>query len=134
VDRRGKVLWVLQWVLGLYFIAVGMMHFIVPDGLPGPMEWMYDLSDTVHAIAGTAEILGGLGLILPGLTRIRPELTVAAAVGLILVMLGAVIFHLGRDEYAQLVMNVVIAAALAYVAYGRWKPSPLPGKDASAAA
>ena len=47
---RNTVLWVLQVLLGLYFIAVGIMHFIVPDGLPSVMDWMYDLSDTMHAV------------------------------------------------------------------------------------
>ncbi len=74
-----KVLWVLQWVFGLYFLFVGINHFLLPDGLPSFIDWMYELSDTQHTIAGTAEILGGLGLILPGLTKILPRLTVLAA-------------------------------------------------------
>ena len=82
------MLWVLQWVFGIYFVAIGIMHFIVPDGLPVLMEWMYELDDTMHVIVGIAEILGGLGLILPSLTGIRPELTVYAAAGLVLIMLG----------------------------------------------
>ncbi len=59
------LLWILQIILGIYFTLIGVMHFIVPDGLPAPMAWMYDLSPTLHYISGTAEILGGLGLILP---------------------------------------------------------------------
>ena len=123
------ILWVLQWVFGLYFIAIGILHFIVPDGLPDLMAWMYELNDTLHLISGTAEILGGLGLILPGLTGIRPELTIAAALGLLLVMLGAVIFHLPRGEVISIGNNVLNAAILAYIAYGRWKLAPLDSAD-----
>ncbi len=122
---HNRVLWVLQWVFGLYFIAVGVLHFIVPEGLPAQMGWMYDLSDTMHAIVGVAEILGGLGLILPGLTGIRPELTIAAAIGLLLVMVGAMVWHVGREEFQNIGFNVVNAAVMAYIAYGRARLAPL---------
>ena len=109
MDWRNVLLWVLQWVFGIYFVAIGFMHFVVPDGLPELMEWMYELNDTMHVIVGIAEILGGLGLILPSVTRIRPELTVYAAAGLVLVMAGAVVFHATRGEGASIVNNLVIA-------------------------
>ncbi len=117
-----RTLWILQWVFGLYFIGVGITHFTVPEGLPAMMGWMYDLSDGLHLASGTAEILGGLGLILPGLTKIRPELTRLAAGGLVLVMIGAAIWHLGQEDQMQnVVFNVVIAAFMAWIAYGRTK-------------
>ncbi len=93
------------------------------------MEWMYDLSDTMHVVAGIAEILGGLGLILPSITRIQPQLTVFAAAGLLLVMVGAVVFHIDRGESASVVTNVFIGAIMAFIAYGRWKLVPIPPRD-----
>lgn len=123
-----RILWILQWVLGLYFVAIGVMHFIVPDGLPDVMSWMYELSDTLHYVSGVAEILGGLGLILPSLTRVRPELTPVAAVGLIGVMIGAIIWHVGRDEFTNIGFNVVLAVLLGYIAYGRARLAPLQAK------
>lgn len=128
------VLWILQWVFGLYFIGVRVSHFIVPEGLPDLMGWMYELSDTQHLVAGIAEVLGGLGLILPGLTGIRPELTVFAAVGLALVMVLAAIWHSGRDELTSVGQNVVIALIMGYIAYGRWRLAPLEAKRAGTAA
>lgn len=127
-----RLLWVLQIVFGLYFVSVGVMHFIVPEGLPGPMEWMYELSDPLHIVAGVAEILGGLGLILPGLTGIRPHLTVLAAVGLVIVMLGAAVWHLSRGEGTNIGLNLVNAAVLGFIAYGRWRLSPLAGGELTA--
>lgn len=124
-----RFLWVLQWVFGLYFIAIGVMHFIVPEGLPDLMSWMYELDDTLHVISGVAEILGGLGLILPGLTGIRPELTIAAALGLLIVMLGAIIFHLGRGEAISIGTNLFNAVVMGYIAYGRWRLAPLDSSD-----
>jgi uncharacterized membrane protein len=91
---------------------------------------MYDLSDTFHVVAGTAEVLGGVGLILPAVTRIRPELTSYAAYGLVLVMLGAAIWHIGRGEVPQIVVNVVLIAILVYIGYGRMRLRPLEARSA----
>lgn len=122
--NHDRILTVLQWVFGLYFIGVGVMHFIVPEGLPELMSWMYELDDTLHIVSGVAEILGGLGLILPSLTGIRPELTVYAALGLAVVMVGAVIWHIGRGEAVSIATNVFNIAVMAYIAYGRWRLAP----------
>lgn len=128
--NQHKILWVLQVVLGVYFIAIGVLHFVVPEGLPDQLGWMYELSDTLHAISGTAEILGGLGLILPAATRIMPQLTPLAAAGLVLVMLGAVVYHVGRGEVPNVVTNLVLVALLAYVAHGRWRRVPIEARTA----
>ena len=50
---------------GVYFVAIGIMHFVVPDGLPELMSWMYELPTGLHIFSGVAEILAGVGLLLP---------------------------------------------------------------------
>ena len=119
------ILWVLQILFGLYFFAVGVMHFIIPPGLPAMMSWMYDLSPALHTISGIAEILGGVGLILPGLLRIQTRLVPLAAAGLAVVMVGAAVYHVLRGEFVNIGLNLLNAAVLAFVAYGRWKLEPL---------
>jgi putative oxidoreductase len=119
------LLWVLQFVLGIYFLMTGLTHFTLPPGLPGPLSWMYELSPGLHYFSGTVEILGGLGLILPGLTRIQTRLISLAGLGLMLVMLGAAVWHLGRGELQNIVMNLVLAGLCVFVAYGRWRLRPL---------
>ena len=91
------------------------MHFIAPPGLTALMAWMYDLSTTLHTIGGLAEILGGLGLILPGVTRIQTRLVPLTAAGLVLVMMGAMIYHIPRGETFNLVNNLFLAVLLAFV-------------------
>ena len=125
-----RLLWVLQIVVGVFFIFAGINHLIVPEGLPTTLRWMYDLSDTLHVVAGTAEILGGVGLILPSVTRIRPELTCHAAYGLVLVMLSAAIWHVGRGEVPQIVVNVVLIAVLVFIGYGRMRLRPVGARSA----
>ena len=128
------VLWILQILFGLYFIAVGVMHFIVPPDLPAQMSWMYDLPTWLHWVSGIAEILGGLGLILPGIFRIQTRLVPLAALGLMLVMIGAVIYHLTRGEFQNIGINVLNALILGFIAYGRSQKWPLQDKQAAAVA
>ena len=126
-----RLLWVLQVLLGIQFFFVGIAHFIVPPGLPAQMAWMYELSPGLHYFSGTAEILAGLGLILPGLTRIQTRLTPLAALGLVLVMAGAVVWHVTRNEFANIFINIILMGLAGFVAYGRWKLSPLKDKGTS---
>jgi putative oxidoreductase len=128
------LLWVLQLFMGLYFLSIGVMHFIIPPGLPEPMSWMYELSPTLHLISGLAEILGGLGLILPAITRIQTRLVPLAAAGLVLVMLGAAGYHLTRGEFMNIGMNIFLALVLGFIAYGRWKIAPHQDRSAASLA
>lgn len=119
------LLWILQVLLGIYFIAVGMMYFFVPLDLPQSMSWMYDLSPGLHYFIGTAETLGGLGLIMPGIVNVRTRLTPLAGAGLVLIMIGAVVWHAQRSEFQNIGLNLFLGVAVAFVAYGRWKLEPL---------
>lgn len=125
------ILWVLQIVFGLFFIFVGVQHFVLPPNLPAMMSWMYELPAGLHVVSGILEILGGLGLILPGLFRVQTRLTPLAALGLVFVMFGAAFWHITRGEFQNVVQNLVVAALLGFVAYGRWKLSPLKDRRAT---
>jgi hypothetical protein len=57
---------------------------------------------------GLLEVLGAVGLILPPLTGIAPGLAIAAAIGLVLIQIGAFALHLSRHELAQLPLNAVL--------------------------
>ncbi|MBE0408957.1 MAG: DoxX family protein [Anaerolineales bacterium] len=119
------LLWILQVLLAVYFLFTGVVHFVLPPGLPDQMGWMYELSPTLHYISGAAEILGGLGLILPGITRIKTWLTPLAAAGLMVVMILAAFWHLPRGESLNIGMNLVMVLLTGFVAYARWKVKPL---------
>jgi hypothetical protein len=54
------------------------------------------------------------------MTAIKPNLTPFAAIGLMLVMILAAIFHIARGEYSFFVpMNLVLGGVAAFIAYGR---------------
>lgn len=119
------LLWIVQVVLAVYFFFTGLIHFNPPAGLPDPMSWMYDLSAPLHYISGTAEILGALGLVLPAATRIQPRLTPLAAMGLVVIMVLAAVFHLMRGEFPNIFMNLFLAALAGFVVYGRTRLHPI---------
>ena len=122
------ILWILQVFLGLYFIMTGFNHFTLAM-VPDMMAWMFDLSPGMHYLAGTLEILGGLGLILPGIFKIRTRLIPLAALGLMLLMVGAAVFHIPRGEFMQIGFNVGNFVLLGIIAYGRWKSHPIPERN-----
>src|SRR5712672_1945355 len=84
-------LWFIQVLLGLLFIFGGVMKLITPIEV---MTQQVSLPGLFLRFIGVCELLGGLGLILPGLLRIKPGLTPLAAVGLLILMIGATVMSL----------------------------------------
>ena len=120
-------LWIIQVLLGLLFLFAGSMKFVMsveqmnsqsPVTLPGAL---------LHFI-GVCEILGGLGLILPSLLRIKPILTPLAALGLLVIMIGAIAIAFMYGVPANAIVPVVCAILLAFVAYGRLRLAPISPK------
>lgn len=119
------VLWILQVLLAVIFAIAGVTHFLPPEGLPEAMRGVAEMPAGVPYFIGAVEILAVLGLILPGLTGIQTRLTPLASAGLILVMVGAIVWHAQREEFPNIVLNVILAVIAAFVAYGRWRLRPL---------
>jgi uncharacterized membrane protein YphA (DoxX/SURF4 family) len=116
------ILWILQVLLALAFVAAGYMHGFRAEQMKSQprMQWVAAVSPGLLKFIAACEILGGVGLILPALTGILPWLTPLAAVGLALIMLLAAGFHLMRREYPSIVFNLVLLVLAAVVAYGRF--------------
>lgn len=121
-------LWFVQVLLGLMFTGIGMWKTFtaIPD-LAAALPWASELPGLVRLV-GVSELLGGVGMILPAATRIRPKLTGLAGVGLALVMVLAIPFHLHRSEPESIPVVVVIGAMAAFVAWGRLLGAPIEGR------
>lgn len=119
--------WVVQVLLALGFLMAGFMKLTQPIAmLSKRLPWTSALPAWQVRGIGLAEVLGALGLILPGATGIAPTLTVAAAVGLLIVMVGAVVFHGVRHEGAQAIVGPLVLGVLALViVVGRLAIAPL---------
>jgi uncharacterized membrane protein YphA (DoxX/SURF4 family) len=120
------VLWILQIVLAAVFLMAGVMKVRQPrEKLATNMGWIDGFEDGHIKLIGTLEILGALGLFLPAVTGILPILTPLAALGLALTMVGAIITHLRRHEYPNLIVNIILLLMALFVAYGRIVLLPL---------
>ena len=120
------VLWIVQSLLALAFLAAGSMKLMRSKAqLEEQMPWVTDFSPMAIRLIGAVEVLGALGLILPAVTGIATVLTPLAATGLAVVMVGAMVTHVRRNEMAQLAPNVVLLALAVFVAWGRFGPYSL---------
>jgi hypothetical protein len=86
------------------------------------LGWAQDYSQTNIRLIGFVEIVGAVGLVLPAALHIAPILVPLAAVGLALVMVGAIVVHARRKEPMNIVVNVVLIVLAVIVALGRFGP------------
>ncbi|WP_305782531.1 DoxX family protein [Symbioplanes lichenis] len=118
------VLWVIAAVLAVAFLASGVMKVVQPKEklIASGMGWAASFSSGAVKAIGALEILAAIGLILPAVTGIAPVLVPLAAVGLVLVMIGAIVVHARRGETPMAGANVVLLILAAIVAWGRFGP------------
>lgn len=113
------LLWIVQILLALLFVFAGVMKLIfpVPPEIPFP-GWFLKF-------IGLCELLGGLGLVLPGLFRRQQFLTPLAAIGLTIIMIGAVVFSVKDFGVRFAITPLVTGLLCAFIAYARLKVRPL---------
>ncbi|MEO8256897.1 MAG: DoxX family protein [Acidobacteriota bacterium] len=122
-----KILWILQVLLAVAFLAHGWFIIFPPAEV---VPQMAAFPTAFWIFLGVAEILAGVGLTLPGITGILPWLVPSAAVGLMVVMVGATILHGTRGEVGPALTTVVLFVLLTFVAYMRWKVRPIARRHA----
>jgi uncharacterized membrane protein YphA (DoxX/SURF4 family) len=114
------VLWIVQALLALIFLMAGFMKASMPvSTLQKNMAWVSAVPASFVRFIGVAELLAAIGLILPAATHIASWLTVAAAVGLVVVMLSAAVFHASRREYSMIGVNAVLLLLAVFIVVGR---------------
>ena len=119
-------LWLLQILLGGFWIMAGYSHALMPfDEIAKQATWMNQVPRWLSMFIGFAELTGGLGLILPSAMHVKPWLTPLAALGLATIMLLAGVFHVMRGEASVIAFHVVQVALLLFVAWGRWRKVPI---------
>jgi hypothetical protein len=124
-----KVLWALQVLLAVAFVAHGLMLLFPPASIVDQMN--ASMSREFQVFLGVAEVVAAVGLTLPGMTGIQPWWTQWAAVGIMIVMISATIYHVMRSEISSAVTTLVLLVMATYVAYMRWKVTPIvPSREA----
>ena len=96
-------LWIIAGLLAIAFLAGGAVKLISRrrSWPPSPCEMGRRLQCRHRQGHRTLEVLAAVGLILPAVLDIAPVLVPLAAVGLVLLMVGAMITHLRRHEAKQ---------------------------------
>ncbi|MFD2787337.1 DoxX family protein [Hymenobacter rubripertinctus] len=84
-STRNTIARILQVLVGLAFIFFGVKKFMDLPATVG-MFGSLGLPGALAYVIAAAELLGGIGLLIPRFVR-------PAALGLVLIMLGAVVMH-----------------------------------------
>ena len=121
------VLWILQILLAVLFLFAGGSKLVM--SIETMAEYARQSGQTplpglLTRFIGAAELLGGLGLVLPGLFRVKQGLTPLAALGLAIIMAGAVVITVSSGHLATAIFPGVIGLLCLFVAYGRWRLVP----------
>ena len=117
------LLWVLQVLLAIAFLAHGWLFLSPPPEIAAQMN--ASLPRWFQLFLGVAEVAAAVGLTLPGLTRIMPWLVTWAAVGVMIVTLSATAFHVVRGEMSSAAITLLLLAMATFVAYMRQRVLPI---------
>src|ERR671911_3151087 len=123
-------LWIVAGLLAVVYLASGVGKLIVSKermaAFPGA-GWVEDFSAGAVKAIGALEVLAAVGLVLPAALDIGPVLVPLAAVGLVLLMAGAVITRIRRHEPKPMVADLIYLALAGFVAWGRFVLEPFIG-------
>ena len=113
---------VIQVLLMIFAGAAGLLRLATPYArfIKLPFQsWANEFKPRHVKLIGVLEVGAAVGIIVPLLSNSLPMLAPLAAVGLALVMAGAMATHLRRSEYLNMAGNLVWLGLALFVAYGR---------------
>lgn len=122
-------LWIIAGLLAVGCLASGAKKVVQSRQqlVAGGWGWADDFSSGTVRTVGVLEVLAGIGLVLPAAVGIAPVLVPLAALGLVLVMVGAIVTHARRHESNAIVVNVVLLVLAAFVVWARFGPYSFSG-------
>jgi hypothetical protein len=124
-------LWIVAGLLAAAYLIGGGGKLIVSKEKIAAMgrsgRWVEDFSAGSVKAIGAVEVLAAVGLVLPAALGIAPVLVPLAALGLVILMAGAVMTRLRRREVAFMVGDLVYLGLAAFVAWGRFGPESFTG-------
>ena len=106
--------WIVAGLLALLYLYSGAVKlYRTREQLRPMMAWVDRMPMPGVRGIGAVEVLGALGLVLPPLTGVAPVLALAAAVGLVLLQIGAITVHLNTDRQFGINIAAITLAAVA---------------------
>jgi hypothetical protein len=123
------VLWIVAGLLAVVFLAGGVTKLTRSrEQLAGSgFGFVEDLGDGMVRTIGALELLAAVGLTVPAALDVVPVLVPVTAVGVVLLMVGAVITHLRRREAQVVAVPLLLLALAVVVAWGRFGPESFTG-------
>src|ERR687896_199370 len=118
-----RALWIVAGLLAIAYLVAGVGKLILPKEKIAAFPtggWVDDFSAGAVKAIGVLEVLAAVGLVLPAVLGIAPVLVPLAALGLVLIMVGAVITRLRRHEPKAMVADLAYLALAGFVAWGRF--------------
>jgi hypothetical protein len=116
-------LWIIAGVLAGVFFVGGISKLFIPKAklvtVPGG-GWVEDFSAGGVKALGVLDLLAAVGLVLPAALDIAPVLVPLAAVGVVLLMIGAVVTRVHTHLAKTIAPDVVYLALAGLVAIGRF--------------
>ncbi|GAB3755709.1 DoxX family protein [Spirosoma pomorum] len=120
------ILWIAQLLVAILLLWAGYVKLMKPiTELAAMWPWAGETPATFVWLTGIVDWLGAVGLVAPAALRIRPKLTPLAAVGVMLLMLCAIVFHLLRGEGTSIGFNIGVFGIAAFIAWGRLTKAPI---------
>ena len=121
------LLWVVQTMLSLLFAVTGITKLKVSKQRLREKigDWVDDFTPQQIKMIGLVEALAALGLVAPMLFGILPVLTPFAALGVVLLMSGAIIVNLAHRKKSAVRTNVLLMFLALFVFVGRLYVMPV---------
>lgn len=120
------LLWIAQILLAAIFFMVGSLNTFLP--ISDLIERGIDYNTALIRFIGVSELLGAVGLIFPALLRIKPILSIWAAIGIAVIMVLAVGYHISQNDFAHSWIPALLGLIAVFIAWGRSKKVPVPAR------
>ncbi|MFJ4204765.1 DoxX family protein [Streptomyces sviceus] len=123
-------LWIAAGLLAAVALTGGITKTFAPREKLAAVHgggWTGEAGTAFVKTLGVLEILAAAGLVLTAALGIAPVLVPVTAVCWILLMIGAMITHGRRGEFAFAALNLVYLAVAVFIAWGRFGPESFTG-------
>jgi uncharacterized membrane protein YphA (DoxX/SURF4 family) len=121
--------WVLQIFLAVVFLLHGLLYTVAYGAaarrMAGRGRPPSSLPPALRQFIGVAELAAAFGLTVPPAVHVFPWLAPLAAAGLVLVMVGAAIFHAWRSEFPAAAVTVFLGGVAVVTVFLRVQVVPL---------
>lgn len=118
-------LWIVAGFMAVVFATGGISKLIIPKEKIAQLaggRWVDGVSSGFVKATGVLDLLAAAGLILPAALGVAPVLVPVAAIGVVLLMIGAGIVRLRYGSRTAILGDAVYLILAAFVAWGRIGP------------